>query len=364
MRRNLPRPGFTLVELLVVIAVIGILVGLLLPAVQSARESARRMKCMSNEHNIGLALLSFEARMKSLPPGIPNCRTTELHRLEGSTSADCQGPNWLSQILSDLEEKRYYDDLMLCLNSTTVRNVCNDCPQITNSQVGSITPPVFNCPSSTTAGSEFKFKKYGVPGDSSISTMQLSKGSYAASFGSQYYLSSKVDPGLAGVFDVVQITPPATPVNKRWMMAGNKGTRLSGIVDGSSKTIMISEVLGIGSENDSRGVWTWPGIGGSTFTAFQTPNAPLVDALAICETSPGYYKGTNDPLACTTENRTNTSTAPNLHAAARSEHSSVVNCVLADGSGHSISNNVDLAVWQALNTRQGAITEQNLGVPE
>jgi prepilin-type N-terminal cleavage/methylation domain-containing protein len=102
-----PRQAFTLVELLVVIAIIGILIALLLPAVQAAREAARRSQCSSNLKNLGLALQNFEDVKKRLPPG-----GAGDYPPWGTNPNPGWGSSWLVFILPFIEQGTIYDKLV------------------------------------------------------------------------------------------------------------------------------------------------------------------------------------------------------------------------------------------------------------
>ena len=104
MRRNRIRGAFTLVELLVVIAIIGLLVGLLLPAVQSAREAARRMQCSNNLKQMALAIHNYESSFKKIPCAIMGS-PIDGHRF------DDDGFGWQSAILPFIEQQNLYNQI-------------------------------------------------------------------------------------------------------------------------------------------------------------------------------------------------------------------------------------------------------------
>ena len=127
------RRGFTLIELLVVIAIIGILVGLLLPAVQSARESARRIACVNNLHQIGVALHLYENARGEFPVG---------WQPGGALKAEW---GWTAAILPMLEESVLYDSLKV--SSITLRDAIGDS---TIRPLLSTSLSLFRCPSDIT----------------------------------------------------------------------------------------------------------------------------------------------------------------------------------------------------------------------
>ena len=126
--------GFTLVELLVVIAIIGILVALLLPAIQAAREAARRAQCQNNMRQLGVALLNYESTRKSLPPG-------------GVTEGPLGTPSkagWTILILPYIEEQALYDKYDFNEKNESTTDADGD--GLVNSVVCQTNVKAFDCP--------------------------------------------------------------------------------------------------------------------------------------------------------------------------------------------------------------------------
>jgi prepilin-type N-terminal cleavage/methylation domain-containing protein/prepilin-type processing-associated H-X9-DG protein len=332
-RTRRPLNGFTLVELLVVIAIIGILIGLLLPAVQAARESARRAQCTNNLKQFGVALHNHLTAHRSFPPGLPNA-ARDLWITGGTqVGAVCQGPNWMMNLLSEMEESTQFAYLGPCMENQW--NACDDCEH----EAGNVstTPAAFMlCPSADRCNMLlFNYK-----------LENLSKGNYAACWGADDYLSFEKS-ALRGLFGVVDLGRKFTGKNVpeclgRWKFGLGRGTKPKDVTDGLSHTMACSEVLGWDSTLDARGVWSSTAAGASVYTAKSTPNSSVNDVIPMCDDRiPADH-----PLHCT-ENRTD----GHVFAAARSRHPGGVVVLLADGSVRFESDSTEPATWTALATR-------------
>lgn len=142
--------GFTLVELLVVIAIIGILVALLLPAVQAAREAARRMSCSNNLKQIGLALHNYHDTYKTMPYGEGPSQTTPTIATN-SLGGAWNGPNWRVHILPYIEQGPIYQQLSFAHTFDACRPGFNTAAGGPNRVLIGYTVPVYRCPSSSLA---------------------------------------------------------------------------------------------------------------------------------------------------------------------------------------------------------------------
>lgn len=136
--KSKPRAAFTLVELLVVIAIIGVLVALLLPAVQAARESARRMQCANNLKQMGIAAHNHQDTFGYLPGGARDGHTT--YDWNCCNSRHSSGYSWLYQLLPYVEQQNIYD---IGKAGDSTANVTNP----NHAAVASSFTSIFNCPS-------------------------------------------------------------------------------------------------------------------------------------------------------------------------------------------------------------------------
>ena len=310
--------GFTLVELLVVITIIGILISLLLPAVQAAREAARRLQCSNNLKQIGLALHNYHAVHNQFPLG----------SLSGGASywGSPEWPYLLYYILPHMEQNALYD-AMAAVQKTNVKPWYSTAGTVWPGTVCGTSLAAYLCPSDGMGG-----KTKGITGETVMSSApQLFLTNYLGVF--------------SGVKDNDVWFESTLPLasNRRAVFGINRGATIASIRDGTSNTLAVVEYL-TGTPDDARGFCYTQRAGCQFVYVAATPNTSVPDNLLDLPSFCGGYNGNlpEQNLPCApTAGESNT-------AAARSRHPSGVNAVLCDGSVQFYNGSIDAGLWQTL----------------
>jgi prepilin-type N-terminal cleavage/methylation domain-containing protein len=331
---RIERRGFTLVELLVVIAIIGVLVALLLPAVQAAREAARRMSCQNNLKQLGLALHNHHDAKNSFP-GCPNDDEN------GGTKC---GTNWAIETLPFIEQQSLYGQYR--------QDLYNEDPAQTafvTSRLGA-----HECPSDPV----LKLRPIEIPA-SGRGTTNYRHGSYRAVSGiggttvghgawdtcePQHWPNGTMDKAWRGVIHATGMAYNGFPKTFKGRVAQLGGPeRFGNVTDGTSNTLMVGELTFI--DVTRRGTfWAY------TYASYnQSSINPESRQLNY------KYGNATPPLP----NGTGCAGSPGLYGDQMCKrgfgalHPGVINFVLADGSLKFISTNVDITLLRAMASIEG-----------
>ena len=315
------RPGMTLVELLVVIAIIALLMGLLLPAVQGARESARRVQCGNQIKQFALALQAYHQSFDVLPSGIINRNRSNPDSAQPNAWQLVSGPDtWFAEILPRIEQQALYDRFDFSVRPGTPANV------------NLVAQPVAGvaCPSDPRGGSSVCDNRCAIFVASSASRM----------LGLWYAGSLGINPimGRCGF-----CTPQTAVVGSDCCAGGDRATtgpptgmfavaatavKFAQVRDGTSNTILLGETLP--HENMHNGAF-------STHYPVVATNIPLNTFVPDNELPIGGAHWVNHTIA----------------SGIKSRHPGGAHVALADGSAHFVAESIEPAVLRALGTRQG-----------
>lgn len=330
------RAAFTLVELLVVIAIIGVLVGLLLPAVQAAREAARRMQCSNNLKQIGLAIHNYASAHKVFPfgkgpsyPGAPVYARWSQHSL----------------LLPFLEQTPLYNTLDFRFPPET--------PGMGG--VVAFMPAYVNPTGVNAAGSRTPVPGFLCPSDQSPSDVWQAQNNYVGNQGG--WLCDRSDqPGAA-----TDVSPSETQTGVFYFLSK---VRPGDVMDGLSNTIFFSEkIRGQGTPNPRTDLFIIPHQ--STLDATYNACNGLNPNTATPLSSKWGYSWVMGENCCTQYNHVatpnknscggtgfpGTMTNMVMQVTANSRHTGGVQCLLGDGSGRFVTESIELTVWRAIGSR-------------
>jgi prepilin-type N-terminal cleavage/methylation domain-containing protein/prepilin-type processing-associated H-X9-DG protein len=287
--------GFTLIELLVVIAIIGVLVALILPAVQQAREAARRGQCKNNLKQVGLALQNYHGSRSTFPPGY----VSTYDSLGNDTGP---GWGWGAMILPELDQSPLQNGIAFI---QPIEAATNAVPRV-------MTLAVFVCPSDT-ARTPWTAVTRDALGNPTSTICDVAAANYIGVFGIR-------EPGIDG----------------EGVFFRNSFIGIKNITDGTSTTLLVGER----SQRWCEATW----VGAVTNAQlFPPPGSP---AVPFPENASGMI------LGHTFEGPPN---SPGLECNDfSSQHSGGAHFVFADGHVQFISTFIDKLIFRALSTRAGA----------
>lgn len=325
-----PLHGFTLVELLVVITIIGILIALLLPAVQAAREAARRMQCSNNSRQIAVAMHNYHAANGQLPPG--------YGFFSAPYGSGSMGWPWTARVLAYLEQQASYDMVVWDYHPGSAY-LPGTPPQV--QQVVGVQLSVFHCPSDPGTQITFNENNDCIP--------KIASGGLPVKFGRVSYAANL---GLGHEEAPIDRTRPIVPwptqpyPGKRspGVFGYNSQTRFADIRDGTSNTLLIAELI-VGRHCTNRG--TFQATEGAMFMADRGPNDPTPDQTRWCDPDDEYCQHGGSASGGVI------STPAMVLQGSRSLHPGGVVVGLCDGSEQFVSDAISLNVWQALSTPDG-----------
>jgi len=297
-RRN---RGFTIIELLVVIAIIAILVSLLLPAVQQAREAARRSACKNNLKQLALALHNYESTYRVFPPGY-------IHKFGPSGTpeepANHAGLAWGTMLLPQLEQSNLYSTFD---SNVPVWDIVNLEPRETSLSV-------FLCPSDPYSDGNFVVR------DDTIDPVErYAAASYAANWGPSDAIVNLDD----------------TPLQSQGVFYRNSATRFRDITDGLSNTLILGE----------RTNGPLPGTTAGGHSSFETAWPAAVREVFDPTDDHGHM------VLFETQFRPNQIGTDDKGLSA--PHEGIGQFALGDGSVRAISENIDEVIYNSLGTRAG-----------